>query len=203
VLALFLPVPPKPENLPNCNETGVIGVLPGMIGVMQATEALKVLLGFGEPLLGRVLIFDALKMRFSDIRLRKNPLCAGCGAGKPERRVKTPAVEAPRAPANGISPETLRERLRARQDVVLLDVRSPSERAICQIAGSRHLPVSDIDKAPLTFNPEAKLVVYCKTGMRSLQAKQKLESLGFRHVENLQGGILNWIERVDPSLPRY
>jgi molybdopterin/thiamine biosynthesis adenylyltransferase/rhodanese-related sulfurtransferase/molybdopterin converting factor small subunit len=207
------PEPPPPGLVPSCAEGGVLGVLPGIIGVIQATETVKLLMGIGEPLIGRFLIYDALRMRFRELKLRKDPDCPVCGTH--------PTVTAlidyeqfcgivPAAPeaaavnhATEISAVELKRRLDRGDELKIVDVREPHEYQINRIAGSTLIPLGDIPKRYNELDPEDEIVVQCKMGSRSAKAADFLRSVGFKRVLNLKGGILDWIDKVDPSQPKY
>ena len=211
------PEPPPPGLVPSCAEGGVLGVLPGVVGTIQATEALKLIIGAGDPLIGRLLLFDALQMRFRSLKLQKDRECPVCGDHPTVTKLIdyeqfcgiTPAVRA--ADRGTISPELettvehLKERL-DRGDVFLLDVREPREFDIARIPGSVLIPLGELPKRlnELPQGPEAPdIIVHCKSGVRSAKAVNLLREQGFDRVQNLQGGILAWISRIDPSLHRY
>ena len=207
------PEPPPPGLVPSCAEGGVLGVLPGVIGTIQATEAIKLILGIGQPLVGRLLLYDAFSMRFRELKLRRDPACPVCG--------DHPTVKAlidydqfcgvaPAATAAAPIPETTVQDLKARLDrgdrVFVLDVREPNEYQICRIAGSTLIPLGELPKrlAELPSGPDAPdIVVHCKMGGRSAKAVRQLVDKGFTRVENLKGGILEWIDRIDPTQPKY
>ena len=204
------PEPPPPGLVPSCAEGGVLGILPGLVGVMQATEAVKLILGRGEPLVGRLLLVDALGMRFRELRLRKDPNCPACG----ERPTLTKLVdyeafcgvrgeEAPAGPGvPEVSPEELKRELDAGEDVFLLDVREPHEYQICNLGG--HLiPLGDLPRRASELDSSREIVAHCHIGARSAKAVAFLRRAGFRKVRNLAGGIRAWAERVDPTMPRY
>ncbi len=203
------PEPPPPGLVPSCAEGGVLGVLPGVIGTIQATEALKLILGIGEPLIGRFLIYDALRMRFREIRLRKDPDCPVCGTRPSIRDLTeygaycTPARE---HAAPDTSDMTVAE-LKARQDQgtapFLLDVREPYEVAICRIPGAVSIPLGQLAARLAELDPSGEIVVHCRIGARSAQVVAALRDRGFLRARNLAGGILAWIDQIDPSLPRY
>ena len=207
------PEPPPPGLVPSCAEGGVLGVLPGVIGTIQATEAIKLILGVGRPLVGRLLLYDAFNMAFRELKLRRDPACPVCGDQPTVRTLidydqfcgVTPAANA--APA---VPETTVNDLKARLDrgdrVFVLDVREPSEYQICRIEGSTLIPLGDLPKrlAELPSGSDAPdIVVHCKMGGRSAKAVKQLVEAGFTRVQNLKGGILAWIDGVDPSQPKY
>jgi adenylyltransferase/sulfurtransferase len=211
------PEPPPPGLVPSCAEGGVLGVLPGVVGTIQATEALKVIIGQGETLVGRLLLFDALQMKFRTLKLQKDRECPVCGDHPTVTKLIdyelfcgiTPAVKA--ADKGTVSPELettvddLKERL-DKGDVFLLDVREPREYDIAKIDGSVLIPLGELPKRlnELPQGPDAPdIVVHCKSGVRSAKAVNLLREAGFDRVKNLKGGILEWIARIDPSLHRY
>jgi len=206
------PEPPPPGLVPSCAEGGVLGVLPGLLGVIQATEVIKLILGVGEPLIGRLLLVDALAMRFRELRVRKNPECPVCGANptvnelidynqfcgiRGEESESSTSIGVPE-----IQPEELKRRLDAHEDILVLDVREPHEYQICNIHG--HLiPLGDLPTRVHELDSSREIVVYCKSGARSAKAVGFLRKSGFKHATNLTGGILAWADRIDPSLPKY
>jgi adenylyltransferase/sulfurtransferase len=204
------PEPPPPGLVPSCAEGGVLGILPGLVGLIQATEAIKLILGKGEPLIGRLLLVDALGMRFRELKLRKNPDCVVCGKNPSvtklidyeefcglrgqEKPVSTNSFE--------ISVEELKRRLDAKEDIFILDVREPHEYQICNING--HLiPLNDLPKRVNELDPEQEMVVHCKMGGRSAKAVEFLHKSGFTKAKNLTGGILAWSDKIDPKVPKY
>jgi molybdopterin/thiamine biosynthesis adenylyltransferase/rhodanese-related sulfurtransferase/molybdopterin converting factor small subunit len=207
------PEPPPPGLVPSCAEGGVLGVLPGIIGVIQATETVKLIMGIGEPLIGRFLIYDALRMKFRELKLKKDPDCPVCGTHptvkhlidyeqfcgimptKPEPVTVNSATE--------ITPVELKQRLDRGDTLKIVDVREPNEYQINRIAGSTLIPLGDIPKRYTELDPEAEIVVQCKMGGRSAKAADFLRSVGFKRVLNLKGGILEWIDKVDPTQPKY
>jgi adenylyltransferase/sulfurtransferase len=212
------PEPPPPGLVPSCAEGGVLGVLPGIVGTIQATEAIKLITGAGETLAGRLLLFDALRMTFRTLKLRRDPECPVCGDNPTVTALIdyeqfcgiTPAVRAGAAPSLApefeISVEELQER-RARGDRIwVLDVREPREFDICRIPGSTLIPLGELPKR-LNELPSAaeapEIVVHCKSGVRSAKAVNLLRDQGVTRAKNLTGGILAWIDRIDPTLPRY
>src|ERR1700692_1382186 len=204
------PEPPPPGLVPSCAEGGVLGILPGLVGVMQATEVIKLILGKGEPLIGRLLLIDALDMKFRELKLRKNPDCPACGTyptitqlidynefcgirGE-EKPVETLTAD--------IQVEELKKRLDAGENLFVLDVREPHEYQICNIGG--HLiPLGDLPKRVNELDSSREIVVHCKSGGRSAKAVDFLRQSGFKRASNLTGGILAWANRIDPSLPKY
>ena len=207
------PEPPPPGLVPSCAEGGVLGVLPGMIGVIQATEAVKLILGIGEPLIGRFLIYDALRMRFRELKLRKDPDCPVCGTHPSVTELIdyeqfcgiTPAAPEPVAVNNAteITSVELKQRLDRGEKPRIIDVREPNEYQINRIPGSALIPLGDVPKRYGELNPDEELVVHCKSGVRSAKAADFLRSVGFKRVLNLKGGILDWIDKVDPTQPKY
>jgi len=221
------PEPPPPGLVPSCAEGGVLGILPGLVGVIQATEVIKLILGIGESLVGRLLLVDALTMKFRTLKLRKNPDCPVCGThptvtalidydqfcgiekpksvGPLEIAQNKAVADAP--VVDGIpqvSVQELKRRLDAREDVFVLDVREPHEVKIVNI-GAPLIPLGDLPKRlhELAAEKDRAIVVHCKSGGRSQKAAQFLKSAGFPHVENLAGGILAWADKIDPTLPKY
>jgi sulfur-carrier protein adenylyltransferase/sulfurtransferase len=209
------PEPPPPGLVPSCAEGGVLGVLPGVIGVIQATEAIKLLTGIGEPLIGRFLIYDALRMRFRELKLKKDPDCPVCGTHPTVTKLidyeqfcgLRPAVPETLAAAastsTDISPVELKQRIDRGDKLRIIDVREPNEYQINRIPGSELIPLGEIPRRYAELDPEEQLVMQCKMGGRSAKAADFLRSVGFKHVLNLQGGILEWIDKVDPSQPKY
>ena len=202
------PSPPPPGAVPSCAEGGVLGVLPGLVGVVQATEAVKLLAGIGEPLAGRLLLVDALGMRFRAVNVRKDPRCPACGT-RTIRKVEDIAVtcalpaQAEPAPVPEILPRELALRLSRGDDLDLVDVREAHEWQIARIDGARLLPLGTFPAAAAQLDPSREVVVYCKAGVRSQKAGRALQAAGFGRVTSLAGGILRWADEVDPALPRY
>ncbi|MGH9518639.1 MAG: rhodanese-like domain-containing protein, partial [Terriglobales bacterium] len=210
----WYPEPPPPGLVPSCAEGGVLGVLPGLMGLIQATEAIKLITGIGEPLKNRVLLFDALRMKFRELKLRKNPDCAVCGNQPTIRKLidyqefcGIPAASAtPAAETSGILEVTPAEFARERANgsaPLLLDVREPHEFDIARIPGSVLIPLGELPGRLGELDPAADIVVHCKAGGRSMKAARLLQSEGFAHVRNLKGGILAWSDQVDSSVPKY
>jgi molybdopterin/thiamine biosynthesis adenylyltransferase/rhodanese-related sulfurtransferase/molybdopterin converting factor small subunit len=205
------PEPPPPGLVPSCAEGGVLGVLPGVVGCIQATETIKLIIGAGEPLIGRFLIFDALRMKFRELTLRKDPDCPVCGTHPTvtklidyEQFCGVRAVEEPMpSAATEISAVELKQRLDKGDALKIVDVREPHEYQINKIEGSTLIPLGDIEKRYVELDPSDELVLHCKMGGRSAKAAEFLRSKGFTKVLNLSGGILAWIDKVDPSLPKY
>ena len=206
------PQPPPPGLIPDCAEGGVLGVLPGIIGTVQATEALKLALGAGAPLVGRLLLYDALKMRFREIRLPKDPDCPVCGLRPTIRElVEIPGseVQCMTGTANrsdGPAEMTvleLKERLDGGEPPQIVDVREPQEHAICRIPGAQLIPLAQLPHRLAEIDRTREVVVMCKVGARSARAVAFLHGQGFSNARNLAGGILAWIDQVDPTQPRY
>ena len=206
------PEPPPPGLVPSCAEGGVLGVLPGLLGVIQATEVIKLILGVGEPLIGRLVLVDALAMRFRELRVRKNPECPVCGTNPTVKElidynqfcgIRGEEAEAQTsAKIPEIQPEELKRRLDAKEDIFVLDVREPHEYQIVNIHG--HLiPLGDLPKRVHELDSSREIVVHCKSGARSAKAVDFLRQSGFKRATNLTGGILAWAERIDTSLPKY
>jgi adenylyltransferase/sulfurtransferase len=204
------PEPPPPGVIPSCAEAGVLGVLPGVVGTIQATEAIKIVLGIGEPLVGRFLIYDALRMRFRELTLPNDPDCPVCGAAPTirELRMYDDACAGVAIGSGSVSPGemTVRE-LKARIDggaaPVVVDVREPVEFEICRIPGARLIPLGELAARSHELPRDAELVIHCKSGARSARAVAILRDQGFLSARNLAGGIIRWIDEVDPHMPRY
>lgn len=209
----LFPEPPPPGLVPSCAEGGVFGVLPGTIGTLQATEALKLLLGIGEPLIGTLLLFDALEMSFETVRLKKNPNCKICSENPEitepidyEAFCGVPAFdhEEGRLPSEcEIEPQELAQRLTSGQRLRLIDVREPHELEISALPGAENIPLGELAAHLHELNSAEEMVVLCKSGTRSARALELLAGAGFRKVKNLRGGINAWAQRVDPALPVY
>ena len=204
------PEPPPPGLVPSCAEGGVLGILPGLLGVIQATEVIKLILGSGEPLIGRLLLVDALGMRFRELRLRKNPECPVCGTHPSIRELidynEFCGIRGEEAPVTSnvpeIQPEDLKAKLDAGNDIFILDVREPHEYQICNLGG--HLiPLGDLPARMNELDSSREIVAHCRSGVRSAKAVTLLRQAGFGKVKNLAGGILAWSDRVDPTLPKY
>jgi len=205
------PEPPPPGLVPSCAEGGVLGILPGLVGIIQATEVIKLILGPGEPLTGRLLMVDALAMSFRTLKLRKNPECPACGlhptitklidyeqfCGIPAAGHQEPAVS-----ANDITPQELKRRLDAGDDLFVLDVREPNEYQIANLGGYL-IPLGDLPKRVSELDSSREIVAHCKMGGRSAKAVDFLRQAGFKKVRNLAGGITAWSEKVDPKVPKY
>ena len=205
------PEPPPPGLVPSCAEGGVLGILPGLVGVMQATEAIKLILGKGEPLIGRLLLVDALSMKFRELKLRKNPDCPVCG---PHRSItglidynEFCGIRGEEKPLDNntiptITVEELKRRRDAGDDLFVLDVREPHEYQICNLGGYL-IPLNDLPKRVNELDSSREIVAHCRSGMRSAKACEFLRQAGFTKVKNLTGGILAWADKVDPTMPKY
>ncbi len=206
------PEPPPPGLVPSCAEGGVLGILPGLVGVIQATETIKLILGQGDSLVGRLLLVDALGMKFRELKLRKNPDCPACGPHRTitklidyEQFCGIRGEEAPivsNAEAGEMSVEELKKQLDAGSGIFVLDVREPHEYQICNLGG--HLiPLGDLPNRLSELDPNREIVAHCKMGGRSAKAVALLKQSGFTKVRNLTGGITAWAERIDPKMPKY
>ena len=207
----LIPEPPPPGMVPSCAEGGVLGVLPGMIGTIQAAEALKLILGVGDTLAGRLLLVNALTMDFRTMRLRRDPECPACGTRTIKELIDydeycgTPGGEA-HFDSDGvaeITPLELAARLRDGADLDLIDVREPSEWEVVRLPGARLVPLGTLAASLATLDSAREIVVMCRSGQRSANAARQLQAAGFRKVRNLAGGILRWSAEVDPTVPRY
>ena len=212
------PEPPPPGLVPSCAEGGVLGILPGMIGMVQATETVKLILGKGEPLVGRLLLYDALAMRFRELKLRRNtdcPVCGDhptirklidyhqfCGVPRPQEQAQV-AVSVPGLKEGEIDPVEVKAKLDRGDRFVLIDVREPHEYQICNIPGARLIPLGEVPRRVHELDSADEIVVHCKSGVRSGKACDFLRQAGFRKVKNMKGGILAWSDRVDPRVPKY
>ncbi|WP_420236873.1 molybdopterin-synthase adenylyltransferase MoeB [Telmatobacter bradus] len=208
------PEPPPPGLVPSCAEGGVLGILPGLVGVIQATEVIKLILGKGETLAGRLLLVDALNMRFRQLKLRKNPDCPICGT----HRTITKLIDyeqfcgiAPPAPSNvqeikngvpQITVQQLKKRIDAGEEVYILDVREPFEYKIANLGGQL-IPLGEVAQRLSEIDRSREVVVQCKGGVRSQKAAEVLKQNGFEHVINLAGGIIAWASEVDPTMKKY
>jgi len=207
------PEPPPPGLVPSCAEGGVLGILPGVIGLIQATEVVKLILGKGEPLIGRLVLYDALAMRFRELKLRRNPDCPVCGDRPTITRLidyhqfcgvpAQPAPPPPGAKEGQIDAPGLKALIDSGEAFVLLDVREPHEYQICRIPGSVLIPLGELPRRVNELDPAAEMVVHCKSGIRSAKAIEFLKQAGFRKLQNLAGGILAWSDKVDPTVPKY
>ena len=197
----LFPDPPAPGTVQNCADAGVLGVLPGLVGTMQATEALKLVLGLGDSLVGRLLLVDTLRMEFRAIALERDPECPACGTHEITELVDYDAFCA--GPIATVTPRELRALLEDSCPITLIDVREPYEWAVGRLPGARLMPLNTVGAAAHTIDPAADVVVYCHHGMRSEMAAHVLRDAGVTRVRNLVGGIDRWSIEVDPSVPRY
>jgi molybdopterin/thiamine biosynthesis adenylyltransferase/rhodanese-related sulfurtransferase len=202
----LFPEPPPPESVPNCAQAGVLGVLPGIIGMLQAIETLKMILGIGEALVGRLLHFDALKVKFRELNLRRDPQCPVCG--------ENPTIFSPidyeqfcgvrdKGEIAEMSPHELKRRMDAGEPFELIDVREPFEYEISRIDGAKLIPLGEITERLDELSGEQPIVVHCHSGKRSEQAVRLLQQRGFANVYNLEGGIDAWSDQIDPNVPKY
>ena len=204
------PEPPPPGLVPSCAEGGVLGILPGVIGVIQATEAVKLVLGIGEPLIGRLMLYDALTMRFRELKIRKSAECPICGPNRTIHELidyhqfcgvpQQPAAP----PASGeIDPDQVKAKLDRGDKFVLVDVREPHEYKIASIPSAKLIPLGDVPKRLGELDRDGEIIVHCKGGVRSAKAQGILREAGFKNVLNMTGGILAWSDKVDPRVPKY
>jgi len=208
------PEPPPPGLVPSCAEGGVLGVLPGVIGILQATEAVKIILDAGKSLSGRLLLYDALDMKFREMKLRKDPTCPACGENPTIGDVEayeefcglppTEEIDKEEVLAEyDITPSELKSMMDATPDLFVLDVREPHEIDICAIEGTTKIPLGEVSERYLEVPKDCDVVVHCKLGGRSAQAVEFLQSKGYTNVKNLAGGIIRWADDVDASLTKY
>jgi adenylyltransferase/sulfurtransferase len=205
------PEPPPPGLVPSCAEGGVLGVLPGIVGSLQAIETIKLILGAGDSLVGRLLLFDALGMHFRELKLKKNPDCPLCGTHPTITKLidyeEFCGIRGEEAPAQitqvpEITPRELKQRLDRGDDLFVLDVREPHEYQICNMNGYL-LPLGDLPRRVHELDSSREIVAHCRSGKRSAEAAEFLRKAGFRKIWNLKGGILAWADDVDPSMPKY
>ena len=209
----MFPEPPPPGMVPSCAEGGVLGVLPGIIGVMQAIEAVKLIIGIGEPLIGRMIAFDALKMKFREFKLRKDPKCPVCSEHPTIRDLvdyeqfcgipQAKAAEDEEVPVPLIGARELKAKLDRGDRFHLIDVREPFEWEICHIAGARLIPIGQLAARMSELDSTDEIVLQCKTGARSSTALRLLQDAGFSKLANLEGGIHAWADEIDPTMPKY
>ena len=206
------PEPPPPGLVPSCAEGGVLGVLPGIVGSLQALETIKLIIGRGESLEGRLVLFDALAMKFRELKLRKNPHCPMCGSHRKIHELidynEFCGIRGEEEPESDlhvpeITPRELKERLDRGDHIFILDVREPHEYQICRIPYAKLIPLGDLPKRVNELDSADEIVAHCKSGMRSAKAVDFLKQAGFRKVRNMKGGILAWSDKVDPSVPKY
>jgi sulfur-carrier protein adenylyltransferase/sulfurtransferase len=207
------PEPPPPGEVPSCAEGGVLGILPGLVGLIQATEAIKLILGKGTSLQGRLLLFNALDMTFDELKLRKNPDCPVCGKNPTITelidydvfcgigRGNEEAVSANGIPE--ISVQELKSKIEKKDKFVLVDVREPNEFEIGRIPGSKLIPLGEIAARANELDTADDIVLHCKMGGRSAKALRVLQTLGFKKLKNVRGGITAWSDEIDPSVPKY
>ena len=201
--------PPPRELVPSCAEGGVLGVVPGLVGTIQATETIKLLLGIGDTLVGQLLTIDAMTMAFRTIELRRDPECPACGTREISELIDYDAFcggaahEVSQATVTEIQPALLAERIAHGESLEIIDVREPYEWQIGHIPGARLVPLDRIDAEIPRLDKNRETILYCKVGARSMYAAQQLADAGVAEVRNLAGGILRWIDEVDPSMPRY
>jgi molybdopterin/thiamine biosynthesis adenylyltransferase/rhodanese-related sulfurtransferase len=202
----LFPEPPPPDSVPNCAQAGVLGVLPGIIGMLQAIETIKLIVGIGEPLIGRLLHFDALKVKFRELNLRRDPECPVCG--------ENPTIFSPidyeqfcgaRDPDSipTMSPHELKRKMDAHEPFELIDVREAFEFEIARIDGAKLIPLGEIAQRANELQRERPIVVHCHSGRRSAEAVRLLQQGGFANVYNLEGGIDAWSDQIDPRVPKY
>ncbi len=207
------PEPPPPGLVPSCAEGGVIGVLPGIIGCIQANEAIKLILGVGSPLIGRLMLFNALKMQFRELRLMKDPSCPICG----ENPTITELIDyeqfcgirgeesAPQAVADSdeITVVELKARIDSGEKLTIIDVREPYEYAIAKMPGTKLIPLGQIIERSGELDPNSEIILHCRSGKRSADALNQLKAKGFKHLKNVVGGITAWSEQIDSDVPKY
>jgi sulfur-carrier protein adenylyltransferase/sulfurtransferase len=205
------PEPPPPGLVPSCAEGGVLGILPGMIGVIQATETVKLILGIGETLKNRLLLYDALSMRFRELKLRRDRNCPVCGDHPTVTKlidyqefcgIRSSATQ-PAAAAGAIDATELKVKLDRGDRFTLIDVREPYEYQIARIPGAKLIPLGELPKRLNELDPEAEIVAHCRSGARSQKAVDLLKQNGFQKARNMTGGILAWSDKVDPTVPKY
>ncbi len=205
------PEPPPPGLVPSCAEGGVLGILPGIIGLIQATETVKLILGIGTPLIGRLMLYDALGMKFRELKLRRNPECPICGDDRTIHELidyhqfcgvpQTPVQEI--ALSSDIEPSEVKAKLDRHDNFVLVDVREPHEYQIAKIPGATLIPLGELPKRLSELNPADEIVMHCKMGGRSAKACDLLRQNGYTKVRNMTGGITKWSDTVDSSVPKY
>jgi adenylyltransferase/sulfurtransferase len=207
------PEPPPPGLVPSCAEGGVLGIMPGIIGVIQAAEVIKLILGKGDSLIGRLLLVDALTMRFRELKLRKNPQCPVCGSNPTVTQLIdyqhfcgiAPETPEEKAMKNGIpqlAVKELKRRIDAGEDVYILDVREPYEYKIAQIGG-KLIPQNDVPNRLSEIDRNREIIVHCRSGVRSQKIAEYLKQQGYPRVVNLAGGILAWADEIDPKMQKY
>jgi len=201
----LFPEPPPPGSVPNCAQAGVLGVLPGIVGTIQASEAIKLILGIGEPLVGRLLYFDALKMKFREFNLRRDPQCPVCGdlptITEPIDYEQFCGVATNEIPT--VSVRELKQKLEAREEFQLVDVREPFEHEIANIDTAKLIPLGELPGRLDELDREQLTIVHCHSGQRSAQAVRIMRDAGFANVFNLEGGIAKWSDEIDADVPQY
>ena len=205
------PEPPPPGLVPSCAEGGVLGILPGLVGLVQATEVIKLILEKGTSLVGRLLLFDALGMKFRELKLRKDPECPVCGENATIKALIdyeafcgiVPAVEESPTGIDEVTPKELKEELDQGKDPYILDVRNQVEYDISRIEGSHLIPLDQLLNRLHELDSARDIVAHCRTGARSAKAIEMLQEAGFRKLRNLKGGVLAWADEVDPTMPKY
>ncbi|WP_395088774.1 molybdopterin-synthase adenylyltransferase MoeB [Armatimonas sp.] len=200
------PNPPALGTVPSCSEAGVLGVLPGLVGTIQATETLKLLLGIGLPLVGRLLLLDALTLRFRELRLPRNPACGACGNTPTlQELADNTGVQCPTGVTTmrEMTPTELKVKLDRGDEFLLIDVREPNEFELCRIPGARLIPLNTIPQHMGDLDPDAEIVLQCRSGRRSADALLFLQANGFTNLWNLKGGILAWADDIDPTMAKY
>ena len=203
--------PPPPGLVPSCAEGGVLGVLPGIIGTIQALEVIKLIIGQGEPLIGRLLVFDALKMSFRELKLRKNPDCPICGENPTIHEFIDyeqfcgifPTDDSDAITEDDVTVQELQQKIDAGDDFFLLDVREPFEREICKLQDDLVIPLNQLSENLNKLNTADDIVIYCRSGARSMKALNFLKDVGFTRLKNLKGGIIAWANEIDPAMPIY
>ena len=205
----LFPEPPEPGTVPSCAEAGVLGVVPGIIGMIQAVETIKLIIKIGEPLVGRLLSFDALKMKFRDFNLRRDPQCPVCGDAPTIREPIDyegfchPQAAASAIPVPAITVGQLKQKICEQDAMVILDVREPFEFDIARIDGSTLIPLDELTDRLDELAPEQQIIAVCKSGVRSAYAVQLLQRRGFTNSFNLEGGVDAWAEQIDPTMQKY
>ena len=207
----LFPSPPPPGAVPSCAEGGVLGVLPGIVGALQAAEAIKLIVGIGEPLIGKLMLIDTLRMEFKTVRIRRNPNCPVCGDNPTIRELidyeefcGLRRGELPESDETFVTPQELKSKLDAGEPLLLLDVREPEELEISEFPHQhKHIPLDDLPERVHELDLTSEIVVFCRNDQRSRLAAQMLQRMGFARVKVLKGGINAWAQEIDPSVPQY
>jgi len=206
----LFPEPPPPGMVPSCAEGGVLGILPGIVGTIQAAEAIKLILGIGETLVGRLMLLDVLHMRIRELAIRRDSRCPVCGDHPTithlidyEQFCGVASAAPPLAPEQEITPLELKRRMDAGDSILILDVRTPEEWTICHFPQAKLIPIDDLLARIGELDPNQEIVAYCRSGVRSARAVRLLTEAGFKSVRNLVGGVLAWSDQVDPTVPKY